>query len=644
MQEPTTFGPTGPAYLRALLEQSPDCVLVHDREGRFVDANQRACDFLGYSRKELLSLSVIDMETEHHLLLGDFRARLEDGERLVLRGRHRRADGSTVSVDIQLRELPGSDGELVCAFIREAASELTISQPIEHSQQLEFNVYREIFESASDAIAIIDHEGRYLVQNRAHEALLGFENRDLIHKTPAIHLGPQAFQEVAAELATSGSYVGVLTSRKKSGEEVRLELSAFSVSQGPDKPPLFVGIKRDLSKRDQQQRAATDRKTKELEESLRQAQKMELIGRLAAGVAHDFNNLLTPILGYADLELTERGARDAAADATTDSLRQIREAAQRGKELTQQLLTFGRKQVLQKSVLDLRTVVEKVEKLLRRLISTRVAIKVSVADDVDPVLGDPLAIEQILMNLTTNAYDAMPDGGEMSIEVGNLVVSSKDELARVLGEGGSFVQLSVRDTGHGMSEATKAQIFDPFYTEKPRGTGLGLSIVHGIVGQHDGYIHVESAVGVGSTFRVVLPRTVRATEATKAVSRSAARADGETILVAEDEPQVRQLVRHVLESYGYRVLSAEDGFDALAVAAQHEGRIDLLLTDVVMPGISGRDLYEKIRTARPGVRVLFMTGYAGDELPAASETGSLSVVHKPFSATELTDRVAEVLT
>lgn len=632
-------------FVTKLIDEHPDALFVHDLQGKFVEVNKRACESLGYTRNQLLDMSFTDIEVEHQLSLPEVWDRVAESGPCTIGGAHRRSDGTVFFVEVRISAVSAGDQQLMIAAAR-PCDEPSDDSGRASAHIMELRVYREIFENANEAIAIIDHEGRYLRQNQAHQNLLGFLNDALVDKTPAIHLGPQVFQDVAAKLSDKGTYRGEHVSRSNEGTDVRIELSAFSVSQGPDRPPLYVGIKRNIDAREREFHERVDRERVALEESLRHAQKMELIGRLAAGVAHDFNNLLTPILAYSDLLLTmtdHPGGLDATSD---DALQQIQQSAERGRSLTQQLLAFGRKQALKVKVLDLCDLVSDVATMLGRLVSEQIQIETNLADEVDPVNADPTAIEQILMNLATNAADAMPTGGRLSIRVSNLDVGSGDQLALILGEKGSFVELSVTDTGCGMDRDTLDRIFEPFFTKKRdnQGTGLGLSIVHGIVRQHDGFVHAESEVGKGTTFRVILPRSTKSLCVSESQPISSQDFAAGTILVAEDEPQVRSLVRDVLARLGYQILTACDGRDAIDVAAQHQGEIRLLLSDVIMPSMGGRELFEHLKKERPDLEVLFMSGYPRDGLTSGGRTQTaFSILEKPFSAGELTNRVNELM-
>jgi CheY-like chemotaxis protein len=375
---------------------------------------------------------------------------------------------------------------------------------------------------------------------------------------------------------------------------------------------------------------------------MRQTQKMEAIGRLAGGVAHDFNNLLTAICGYCELALGQLGP----ADPVVADLREVQAAGERARELTQQLLAFGRRQVLAPTVLDLGAVVRDTERMLHRVIGEDIDLRTILAGELGCVMADAGQMQQVLLNLAINARDAMPAGGTLTIETTDVVL---DEIYAQLHPGvrpGPHVMLAVCDTGVGMDAATQAHAFEPFFTTKPvgQGTGLGLASVYGIVKQSGGDIRVHSEPGLGTTFRIYLPRVDAAAAALPLPAPAPAPTGGETILVVEDEQRVRQYAQRVLEAAGYRVLMADGGVQALALAAAPAQVLDLLLTDVVMPGMNGREVAEALLARRPDLRVLFMSGYADN---AVVERGLVDVgvalLAKPFSGSELLRRVRDVL-
>lgn len=396
------------------------------------------------------------------------------------------------------------------------------------------------------------------------------------------------------------------------------------------------------------ERARVTRLLRESEEQLRQAQKMEAVGRLAGGVAHDFNNLLTVITGRSALMLRNLPQGDPARR----HVEEIKSAGERAATLTAQILAFSRKQMLQPKIISLNDVVSGTCPMLARLIGENIELLTTLDPALADVKADPGRLEQVLMNLAVNARDAMPDGGKLIIETRNVEVDgnyarlhcTQEDRARA----GSYCMLAVSDTGHGMHAATQARVFEPFFTtkEQGKGTGLGLATVYGIVKQSEGHIWMYSEPDHGTTFKIYLPRVVGARHPrAEADAQAPAPARGlETILLVEDEASVRSMTREVLEASGYNVVEAGDGESALAACAQHSGRFHLLITDVVMPGIGGRELAERLVPTRPGMRVLFMSGYTDD---AVVHHGVLNrgtdFIQKPFTIDAISHKVREVL-
>jgi two-component system cell cycle sensor histidine kinase/response regulator CckA len=386
----------------------------------------------------------------------------------------------------------------------------------------------------------------------------------------------------------------------------------------------------------------TDRR--QLEEQLRQAQKMEAVGRLAGGIAHDFNNLLMVIQGYADL----MAERLAEGDPLRRNAEQIQTASQRATSLTRQLLAFSRKQMLAPKVLNIQSVVADMEKILRRLIGEDVQLESSSAADLGLVKADRSQIEQVILNLAVNARDAMPEGGRLTIETANVELDSTCTHQPRMLSPGRYVMLAVTDNGCGMDSETQAHIFEPFFTtkEKGKGTGLGLATVYGIVKQSGGYVWVYSEPGRGTSFKVYLPRIEEA-EGTagrdKKLGATAMPRGSETILLVEDEKGVRELAREYLRTCGYHVVEAEDGHTALELAAMHAGSIDLLMTDVVMPGISGKELADRVKSQRPGIKVLYMSGYTDQSVVKHGilETDAV-LLQKPFTMATLALKLREI--
>src|SRR2546422_11690030 len=372
---------------------------------------------------------------------------------------------------------------------------------------------------------------------------------------------------------------------------------------------------------------------------LEQSQKMEAIGRLAGGVAHDFNNLLAVIIGYSDLLLESLGS----SDLNRAKVEQIKQAASSAASLTRQLLTFSRQQVIQPVVLDINQTVSNTEKMLRRLIKENIEFTVELDHNLDRVTADPGQIEQIVLNLVVNARDAMPNGGKLRIQTRNVRLEG-DPGAHV--PSGRFILLEVTDTGTGMDQHTQAHIFEPFFTTKAvgEGTGLGLATVYAIVKQSNGHIEVQSTLGQGSSFKVYLPAAVQAAadhESGKGTAKAAF--SGETVLVVEDARPLRDLICEALSTSGCTVLSARDGQEALRIVSQRKSAIDLLLTDVVMPGMNGPALAKQVRALCPQTKILYMTGYSGEFIRADMLIAGVSLIQKPFTPADLGRKISKML-
>jgi PAS domain S-box-containing protein len=483
--------------------------------------------------------------------------------------------------------------------------------------------YRALFDNANDVIYTHDLQGRFTSINPAAERVFGYGRSEGLGRSVFERLAPEhverARQMIAQTLrADAPPTVYELDAVSSNGARTPLEVSARAILR--DGQPVGVqGIARDVADR------------KRLEAQLHHSQKMEAVGRLAGGVAHDFNNLLMVIIGYADLVL----GRLRAGDAGREQLEQIRKAADSAAAVTGQLLAFSRRQVLQPRTLNLNAIVGGLDRMLRRLIGEDVELVIKLAPELGDVEADPGQIEQVIMNLAVNARDAMPQGGRLRIET-----------ADVERPGGRHAMLAVTDTGQGMDPETESHIFEPFFTTKAmgKGTGLGLSTVYGIVQQHRGAIEVDTRVGQGTTFRIYLPGAVTTASAEARSEAPRALRGTETILLVEDEGPVRKLVREILAGYGYTVLEAPGGVEALTIFDRHGGQIDLLLTDVVMPGMSGHALAQRLSALRPALRVLCMSGYTDDIIGHHGVLDSqLGYLQKPFTPEGLARKVREIL-
>ena len=382
---------------------------------------------------------------------------------------------------------------------------------------------------------------------------------------------------------------------------------------------------------------------KKLEAQLQQSQKMEAIGTLAGGVAHDFNNLLTTIIGCSDLMMMRIGKDHELRE----NLEDIRKAGVRAASLTRQLLAFSRKQILEPKVIDLSHVIPDMDKMLRRLIGEDIDLETSLAPDLGRVEADPGQIEQIIMNLAVNARDAMPRGGKLTMETANVDLDEAYARSHMAVTPGPYVMMAISDSGTGMDEETLSKVFDPFFTtkEEGKGTGLGLSTVYGIVKQSKGNIWAYSEPGKGTTFKIYLPRVEKDAVEKEEVEATAESLTGsETILVVEDNEMVRDLAQTILQHYGYSVLTAQDGEEAIKVSKEHDGPIDLILTDVVMPKMSGREVSERLNALRPDMKVLYMSGYTGNAIVHHGVLDrEMRFIQKPFTTESLARKVREVL-
>jgi PAS domain S-box-containing protein len=542
----------------------------------------------------------------------------------------RRPDGSRIPAEFHVARMP--DGGTVCV-----CRDISQHQQAEKARAEAETKYRMLVEhvNAITYIAEIGINGKWFYISPQVENILGYTPEEwlAIASDWAEHIHPDDLPIVIAaeEQSRNGfPFQAEFRVRRKDGREVWLSDTAVIV-QGSDSHPVMEGIMVDITER------------KALETQLQQSRKMEAVGRLAGGIAHDFNNLLTIVSGYTELALSRPGLpSEAHAD-----IERIENASGRAAALVRQLLAFSRKQVLQPKILDLNKIVLNLDSLLRRLMDERIEMVTRVKDDLGKVKADPAQVEQVIMNLVVNARDAMPEGGRLVVETCNADLDANYAVDHVSVRPGRYVMLAVSDTGVGMDRQTVAHIFEPFFTTKEsgRGTGLGLSTVYGIVKQSGGYIWVYSEPGKGSTFKVYLPRVDEGPEAPSAAQAAPRAQRGtETILIVEDEEAVRELIQTVLTEKGYDVIPSLDPQHAEQIAGRFPGEIHLLLTDMVMPGTSGRELAERISAKRKDIRVLFMSGYTDNVITSGGmlEEG-LAFLQKPFSPAALVQKVREVL-
>jgi PAS domain S-box-containing protein len=490
-------------------------------------------------------------------------------------------------------------------------------------------------EQAAEAIVVTDTRGSIVYVNPAFELVTGYTRGEVMGQTPRVLKSgkhDQSFYRNLWRTVTRGEvWTGRLINRKKDGTLYEAESVISPVRDAGGAIANYVAVERDITRE------------KQLEEQVRLSQRLVSVGRLAGGVAHDFNNLLTIIIGYCDLLLQSMPAEETHRGPIAE----VKKAADRAAALTRQLLAFSRRQVLTPQVIDLNAVVANIQSMVKRLIGEDIQLVTFPAPDLGRVLVDPGQVEQVIMNLVVNSRDAMPQGGKITIETGNVHLDDNYAGGHFPVKTGPYAMLAVSDTGCGMDAATKAHIFEPFFTTKAqgKGTGLGLAMVYGIVKQSDGYIWVYSEVGRGTTFKIYFPRVDTEAVPTQASKMVADRPRGsETVLVVEDEAAVRALVTGVLQASGYTVMTASSGADALALSAQHQGAIDLLLTDVVMPELSGPQLAGRLAKSYSKMKVLFVSGYTDDAIVHHGVLDSRSAfLQKPFTPEALARKVREVL-
>jgi PAS domain S-box-containing protein len=495
--------------------------------------------------------------------------------------------------------------------------------------------YRSLVQTAVYGIYRASLEGNFLDVNPALIGMLGYDSAvEVLGLDPQkdVFVEPREYARLVDEFRRTGRMDGFEARwRRKDGKAITVRISGRAVASGDEPSDVLEAIAEDITER------------RVLEDQFRQAQKMEAVGRLAGGIAHDFNNLLMVISGYTEILLDQL----APGHPLHSKAEAIRQASDRASTLTRQLLAFSRRQHLELKVIDVNAIVTDMERLLRPLIGEDIELTTSLAPAVGCTRADAGQLEQVIMNLVVNAKDAMPNGGKLSIRTSSATLDDSYRPENTFIKHGPYVMISISDTGEGMDRDTQARIFEPFFTtkEKGKGTGLGLSTVYGIIKQSGGYVFVQSELGRGTVFTIYFPRVDEPCDALGATPVSITSAGGsETILLVEDEESVRQLVRETLAARGYHVIEACNGNAALALAASQSETIHLVITDIVMPGLSGHELVEQLTPARPSIKVLYLSGYAQDAFATPLASGAQKAfLQKPFTLQSLSRKVREVL-
>jgi PAS domain S-box-containing protein len=620
---------------RSLFKNNHTVMLLIDPEtADIVDANPAACSFYGWGHEELTNKKITDINTltDEQVFQEIERAKSEENQHFFFR--HRLARDEIVDVEVFSGPIVLNGKQLLYSIVHDITERKQAIEALRASEEK----YRTVLEANPDPVVVYDIEGKVVYYNPAFTRVFGWSLGERLGKKMDVFVPEESLPETQTminRVLAGESFSGIETRRyTKEGKLIPVSISGAVLRDMDGHPVGSVINLRDISEQ------------KNLEGQLQQAQKMEAVGTLAGGIAHDFNNLLQAIQGYTELLLM----RKKEGDSDWRELQEVIRASKRGAELTQQLLTFSRKVESKRKPLDLNQEVGEVRELLERTIPKMIDVEFKLSDNLNMVNADPAQLKQVLMNLAVNAKDAMPEGGKLLIETQSVTLDQ--EFCRRYAEvkPGDYVLFSISDTGHGMGKETLEHIFDPFYTTKEvgKGTGLGLAIVYGIVKNHEGYITCYSRPEVGTTFRIYLPtiepETVPVDVSTAPEPEGLVRGGNETILLVDDEEFIRELGVDVLGGAGYTVLTAGNGENALELYRQERARIDLVILDLIMPGMGGSKCLEELLKVDPETRVLIASGYSPDgPTKEALDTGAKGFVSKPYDTRQLLQLVRKIL-
>lgn len=615
------------------LKAAANAILITDVNGIINWVNPAFTTYTGYTAEEIIGQNprVLKSGEQDEKFYDDLWQTIISGDVWYGELINKRKDGSLYIEEQTITPVRNEKGQII-NFIA-IKQDVTERKKAEDALAKSAERYRTFVENAHDVIFSHDLNGNFTAVNKAVEGITGYKRKEILKMNIRETLSPEQYDKALS-----------MTKRMLSGEHVETfelefivkrkriltaEVNAKLILQN-GVPVGVQGIARDITER------------KQLEEKLRQAQKMEAIGQLTGGIAHDFNNLLTAINGYCDLTILKANPHDNSYSY----LHEIKKAGERAASLTRQLLAFSRKQILQTKVIDLNVVISDLKKMLKRVIGEDLELFTVLSPELGKIKADHGQIEQVIMNLAVNSRDAMPEGGKLIIETHNIYLDDGYATNHIDIETGHYVMLTISDTGVGMDRETQSHIFEPFFTTKEigRGTGLGLATVYGIVRQSKGYITLYSEVGIGTTFKIYLPRIDEETEEEKEFEQSLPPQGTETILLVEDDVMVRELVTTILEDKGYKILVASNGKNALSICEQHDEPIHLLLTDVIMPEMNGRKLAKELSKLRPKMKVIYMSGYTDNvvllQKILAEET---NFIQKPFAPKLFARKVRDVL-
>jgi PAS domain S-box-containing protein len=628
---------------RNIFENAVEGIFQTTPEGRFISVNPAFARMIGYDSPEEMIQDIADIGQQGYVNPED-RIRYKDiiekqgiVERFEIR--YYRKDGGKIWVSIYGRAVRDATGRVL--HYEGTIEDITERKLAEASLRDSESRYRELYDASRDGIVTADAAGKITTFNKSFKVMLGYTDEEIRSFTYQ-DITPERWHTIETrimkEQVSTRGYSDIYEKeyRKKDGAVFPVELRTYLINDTGNKTTGYWSIVRDITER---RRTEEDRIL--LEAKFRQSQKMEAIGTLTGGIAHDFNNILTALIGYGSL-LQMKMDRDDPLRVYVD---QILTSSEKAANLTQSLLAFSRKQIMEFKPHSVKNIISEMGKLLKRLLTEDIELKVILADEDVTIMADITQMDQVLMNLATNARDVMHRGGILTIETKEVELDRAFTTSHGYGQEGTYVLISVSDTGCGMDKETKEKIFDPFFTTKDvgKGTGLGLSIVYGIIKQHNGYIEVQSEPDHGTTFYIYLPAVKTKTEEVNPAS-PAVRRGTETILLAEDNTMVRDLAKEVLAASGYSVIEAANGEDAIHAFAGQKDAIALMILDVVMPKKNGKEVYEEVRKTCPDIKVLFMSGYTGDVVLDKGVHGdAANFIAKPLLPDELLMKVREVL-
>lgn len=614
----------------AIIDNSPDPIMIHS-DGRFVHLNPAALRFVGAeSQEQLIGESIMKVvHPDYRQIVGSVLREFEETmtSSQIREGKFLKLDGTEAIVETASMPVTFKEKRAIQTMVRDV-TELRRLQEEMHLRVAALN-------SAGNAIIITDPDGNIVWGNPAFENLTGYSLDEVLGRNPKELIasgkqGTRFYETMWTSILSGNVWQGELINRRKDGSNYNELMTITPVHNELGKITHFVAVKQDITAQ------------KRLEEQLLQSQKLEGIGQLAGGVAHDYNNILNVVVGYSDL-LRRKMAKDDPARQPIDA---ILAAARRGADLSRQLLAFARKEIISPKVINVNSAIDSIRNMLHRIIGENLKLVFEPGSPVWNVKMDPTQFDQILVNLVSNAKDAIDEVGTITIRTFNRSFTKSTLPERTEIGPGDYVSIELEDTGRGIDSETLKRLFEPFFTTKPKGhgTGLGLSTVYGILKQNGGTIEVNSKPGSGSTFRVYIPRFAGETTGPDLKRTDESLKGTETILVVEDQADLLNLTKTFLEECGYNVITSLDPTDAELLADAYQGTIHLLLTDVIMPKMSGKELSERLAIRRPGMKTLFMSGYTSDTFVGGNKnTENLDLIPKPFDLADLAGKVREVL-